>query len=118
MIARNIAPGLGNNRGFAFKQWAWLDEAVWKEETREAYLAIDHDVVLDIRASDVDPIAIEAAKANAEEAGVDECITFTCEDFRSVRYDVDHGVLNCQSAVWRTALGRSVGQTSLQANRA
>jgi putative N6-adenine-specific DNA methylase len=91
MIARNIAPGL--NRDFAFKHWAWLDDAIWKEENRKAYLAIDHDVILDIRASDFDPIAIEAAKSNAEEAGVDDCITFTCADFRSVRYDVNHGVL-------------------------
>ena len=91
MIGRNIAPGL--NRDFDSKHWAFIDSSVWKTETKKAYLAIDHDIELKIFASDIDEFNILGAIENAEEAGVDDCITFIKKDFRDVNYQEDYGVI-------------------------
>ncbi len=91
MIGRNIAPGL--NRDFASKHWSFIDESVWKEETKKAYLAIDYNVELKIFASDIDEFNILGAIENAEEAGVDDCIIFVKKDFRDVEYNDDYGVI-------------------------
>jgi len=91
MIARNIAPGL--SRDFAFRHWHWIDEAVWKDETKKAYQAMKPDLPLQIRASDNDPLAILAAKANAEAAGVEDAIEFSEVAFEALRLSEDYGVL-------------------------
>ena len=91
LIGRNIAPGL--NRDFASKHWPLIGEKIWKEETKKAYLAINHDVEINIYASDINPRNLEAAIENAEEAGVDDCITFTNSDFKDVDYNEDYGVI-------------------------
>ena len=74
LIARNIAPGL--NRRFASEGWDCIEKDLWTEERRAAYEAIDHGSQVHILACDIDPRAIEAAKENAIEAGVDDCIEF------------------------------------------
>lgn len=79
MIARNIAPGLG--RKFASEEWDSVGIDLWKEERTRAYGMIDYDTELRILAADLDPSAVEAARANAEEAGVDDCIDFSVSDF-------------------------------------
>ena len=79
MIARNIAPGL--ERKFASEEWDCISAELWKEERIRAYGQIDYDADVRIRASDLDPVAVEAAQKNAEEAGVDDCIDFSVSDF-------------------------------------
>lgn len=74
MIGRNIAPGL--NRKFASEGWEMIPEAMWKEERKAAFEAVNYDADMRIFAFDVDPKAIEAATENAIEAGVDDCIVF------------------------------------------
>ena len=74
MIGRNIAPGLG--RKFACEGWDIIPQSVWKEERKAAFDAIDYDADVRIFASDVEPKAVEAARENAAEAGVDDCIVF------------------------------------------
>ncbi len=91
LIGRNIAPGL--SRDFAFRHWPWLDPSLWTEETRKAYLAIDHKTPLSIFASDIDGRAVEAARENAAEAGVDDCIVFSTADFRDVVFPGGRGIL-------------------------
>ena len=91
MIGKNIAPGL--NRDFAAKHWPMIGEETWKEETKNAYLAIDHDIKLKIYASDIDEFNLNAAMKNAEEAGVDEDIIFSKSDFKYVSYKDNYGVL-------------------------
>ena len=91
MIAKNIAPGL--YRDFASKHWQWINEDVWKAEVKSAFQAIDHASSIKILASDIDPATIEAAKENAMEAGVIDCIEFEVSDFKKVNYENPYAVL-------------------------
>ncbi len=72
MIGRNIAPGLG--RKFVSEEWEAIPKELWREERRIAYDSIDYDAKLRIFGSDIDGKAVSAARRNAEEAGVDDCI--------------------------------------------
>ncbi|MCL2387107.1 MAG: class I SAM-dependent RNA methyltransferase [Defluviitaleaceae bacterium] len=74
LIAKNIAPGLA--RKFAAEQWTTIEPKIWKEARSAAYGAIRTEVEPIIHAADKDPSAVELAKANAELAGVDDCIVF------------------------------------------
>lgn len=74
MLGRNIAPGL--NRSFASEGWELIPKEFWKEERKKAFESVNYDAELKIMAFDVDSKAIEAAKENAIEAGVDDCIIF------------------------------------------
>ncbi len=83
MIIRNIAPGL--SRQFASEEWDSISKDLWKEEKTRAYGMIDYNADIRIMASDIDPAAVEAARENAEEAGVDDCIDFSVSDFLSLK---------------------------------
>jgi putative N6-adenine-specific DNA methylase len=77
MIARGIAPGLlraARPDGFAFMQWPGFDATLWERLTSEAREAVRPAAAAPIVASDRDAGAIEAARANAERAGVQESI--------------------------------------------
>jgi len=91
MIGRNIAPGLA--RDFASKHWNWISKDIWKEETRLAYQAMDNDAEIKIYASDISAKDIEAAKENAEEAGVEDCIEFRQADFKEIEYENNYGIV-------------------------
>jgi putative N6-adenine-specific DNA methylase len=68
LLARRIAPGV--NRRFAFQGWPEFEPVVWARlmtEAREQELA---RAPVPIKGSDRDAGAIEAARANAERAGV------------------------------------------------
>ncbi len=89
MIARNIAPGL--NRNFVSEEWEAIPAKLWKEERKKAYEVIDWDSELEIYAYDIDKRAIESAKENAAEAGVEEDIIFTLGDGGKMRSDGKEG---------------------------
>jgi putative N6-adenine-specific DNA methylase len=74
LLARNLAPGRA--RRFAFMNWPNYSAALWKSLLAEAE-AQGHDACPPILASDRDAGAIEAARANAERAGVAANIEFT-----------------------------------------
>ena len=89
MIARNIAPGL--NRNFVSEEWEAIPTKLWKEERKKAYEVIDWDSELEIYAYDINKYAIEAAKENAAEAGVEEDIIFTLGDGGKLKADGKEG---------------------------
>lgn len=91
MIGRNVAPGLGRN--FASEGWELVTDDIWKEERRKAFEAMDYDTELRIEASDIDGRAIEAAMTNAEEAGVDDCITFVKADVAKLTAGEPRGII-------------------------
>lgn len=90
MIAKNIAPGL--DRSFVCEDWGLIDTIHWKNARKEAFSNIKTEVIPEIIASDIDPKAIEIAKRNAENAGVDDCIKFNNIPFNKVRLTEDYGV--------------------------
>lgn len=91
MIGRNIAPGL--NRTFACSNWGMIADDIWREEKKAAYEAIDYDTELTIYGADIDKAAIAAARENAEEAGVDDCITFEKKDITALRPAAENGII-------------------------
>lgn len=91
MIGRNIAPGLG--RSFASEEWELIPQSIWKEERKDAYEKINYDADLQIFASDIDRKAIEAARENAAEAGVDDCIAFTQMNMSRITAEQPGGII-------------------------
>lgn len=87
--ALNLAPGL--NRRFSLENWTQLDRGVFprlREEARD----LARREALPIRASDIDPKAVELARENARLAGVGELIGIEQADMRKLDY-ADRGVL-------------------------
>lgn len=74
LIARRIAPGLagpgGEPRRYAFGEWPDFDRALWTGVVQRAAAEILPAAGVPIHASDRDAGAIEAARRNAERAGV------------------------------------------------
>ena len=68
LIARRIAPGL--HRHFAFERWPEFDADAWRNTIAEANAMVLPSAGSPIRGSDRDVGAIDAARANAERAGV------------------------------------------------
>lgn len=91
MIGRNIAPGL--SRSFACEEWEAIGKKLWKEEKKRAYDLMDDEAKLDIVGIDIDKMAIEAAKENAIEAGVDECIRFINADMARIKASKPSGII-------------------------
>jgi putative N6-adenine-specific DNA methylase len=74
LLARRVPPGY--SRRFAFMDWPHFDSKSWDELLAHAGKAIASDIP-NIIASDRDAGAIQAAQANAERAGVADCIEFS-----------------------------------------
>ena len=92
MIGRNMAPGL--NRAFVSEKWDCINESVWKEERKKAFKEINYDGELNITGIDIEREAIEAAKENAIEAGVDEDIRFINMDMKKLKItNEDNGII-------------------------
>ncbi|WP_077368937.1 THUMP domain-containing class I SAM-dependent RNA methyltransferase [Anaerosalibacter sp. Marseille-P3206] len=91
MIGKNIAPGI--QRSFASEEWPRVKKEYWKEERINARKAIIQDRELRIYASDIDSEAIEIAKENAFNAGVDDCIEFRVGDVLKFRANEEYGVI-------------------------
>lgn len=93
LIGKNIAPGL--NRKFASEQWPAIPTDLWKEERKAAFEAIKNDAEIRILASDIQPSAVKAARENAMEAGVDNCIEFHIRALKDVRLEEEYGIVIC-----------------------
>jgi len=90
LIAKNIAPGL--SRSFACESWHQIPQKLWKDARAAAYAAIKTDFQPEIYASDIDPACIALAKANAEIAGVDDCITFELRAVKDTILPAETGI--------------------------
>jgi len=74
LIARGIAPGL--KRSFAAERWPSADGTAWREVRARAQSGVRDVVPPPLVGTDRDAGAIEAARANAERAGVGDDIEF------------------------------------------
>ncbi len=91
MIGHNLAPGY--NRDFACEKWAWFDAEAARRVREEADAQADYDVELDILGTDIDGKMIEIAKANAEEAGLADAITFKQMQLTDFTTTKEYGVI-------------------------
>ncbi len=89
MMARRMAPGL--NRKFAFEDWPRHDADVWKSEVDAAKGEAISKSPARIIASDRDEGAIEAARSNAERAGVSNDIEFDSRSLSAAEYPAGGG---------------------------
>jgi putative N6-adenine-specific DNA methylase len=92
LIARRMAPG--RTRAFAFQQWPGFDDARW-----QALVARARDLErplppgITIAGSDRDAGAIDAARANAERAGVAGDVAFTRTPLSAIAPPAGTGLL-------------------------
>ncbi|MCH4168776.1 MAG: class I SAM-dependent RNA methyltransferase [Streptococcaceae bacterium] len=91
LIGMNIAPGF--NRDFACEKWDWIKQDVFEQVRDEADAQADYEVELDILGCDVDGRMIEAAKANATEAGLPDVIKFKQMRLQDFKTEKEYGVL-------------------------
>ena len=77
LIAKNRAPGL--NRSFSAQKWPWLSSALWLDAAEEAE-AKEYHGAYNIMGSDIDPHAVEIARANAVKADVEDLVRFEVAD--------------------------------------
>ncbi|MDU4696720.1 MAG: class I SAM-dependent RNA methyltransferase, partial [Paenibacillus sp.] len=91
MIGWNIAPGL--RRTFNAERWPVIPAELWQQARDEAIDAVRDDVPLNIAGSDIDPDAIEIAKAAAKSAGLANEIKFDCLPAVKIQPQGDYGVM-------------------------
>lgn len=94
MIAQNRAPGL--KREFISEKWNNIPEKTWQQAREEAHDLYHPDLDLHIYGSDIDPSALQLARAHAEDAGLTDKIFFqklTVAEVRS-RYQYGHLITN------------------------
>jgi putative N6-adenine-specific DNA methylase len=89
LLARRIAPGM--NRPFALQRWPEFDAALWARIVGDAREQELPRAAAPIRGSDRDAGAIEAARANAERAGVAADIELERRPVSAIEPPADRG---------------------------
>ena len=112
LVARNRAPGL--YRSFAAQAWPALPAALWREAAEEAR-SLEYHGKYHIFASDIDPKAVALSRENARRAGVEEDITFSVADARTVTAPAERGVLVCNPPYGERMLEREEARALVQA---
>ncbi len=92
LMAMNKAPGL-LRENFGFMHIKGYDKSGWEGYQRLAGLQVKEEIDCKIIATDIDYMALKAARANAREAGVEHLIEFTKCDFRETPIPVENGVV-------------------------
>ena len=141
LLARRIAPGLASAdrspRRYAFQEWPDFDARLWGDSVARAAGEILPAAPAPILASDRDAGAVEAARANAERAGVPDDLALDVRALSAVepppgpgwlvsnppygvRVGETEGLRNLYAALGRTARAKLPGWTLalLSADRA
>lgn len=88
LIAKNRAPGL--NRAFSSQRWEGVSSQLWLEAADEA-MDKEFDGDYDIWGGDIDPRAVELARANAVKADVEDLVRFEVADALRFHRDAPYG---------------------------
>ena len=88
LIAKNRAPGL--NRAFSAQRWSGVSSSLWLEAADEA-MDKEFDGDYDIWGGDIDPRAVELARANAVKADVEDLVRFEVTDALHFHRDAPYG---------------------------
>lgn len=92
MMAANIAPGM--NRSFLAEEWKHLiSRKCWYDAIEEANDRMNLNIDTDIQGYDIDPEAIQCARANAQMAGVDKLIHFQKRAVKELRHPKPYGFI-------------------------
>ncbi len=83
MLMANIAPG--GKRTFIAERFPQIDKRVWLAAREEASDAVKTDTVFEAYASDIDPEAVEIAKANCTRAGVSKWVKAFCRNALEIK---------------------------------
>jgi putative N6-adenine-specific DNA methylase len=92
LIATGRAPGLLRSN-YGLRHVKGIDDNAWQATRREAAKSRMKDSPPPIIATDIDPQAIEAARANAKTAGVDGLIDFAVCDFAETTVPPPPGIV-------------------------
>lgn len=90
LIAANIPPG--RQRQFSFMNWPGFRQGLWNALISEAN-KIEKKVTVNIIGSDINQEALESARLNAKQAGVDEIIQFHHHDAFNPFAQFDEGLV-------------------------
>lgn len=91
LLALDMAPGLG--RQFAFEKFKNFDARRWRELRRKSAARQKPKKLLAIYGSDIDPAALQAARANLAAAGVAECVALECADVLDITAPTPEGII-------------------------
>lgn len=92
MMELKKAPGM--DRGFTYQTWSNFDEKAYDRALEEAKdLFVKPEGKLEIYGSDIDPKAIDLAKLHAQQAGIDEYISFKQMNLRDFYSDKRFGFI-------------------------
>ncbi|MBR0397986.1 MAG: class I SAM-dependent RNA methyltransferase [Eubacterium sp.] len=92
MMAANMAPGI--NRSFLAEEWVnFLPESCWSDAREEAQDLLDLNVTTHLQGYDIDKEVIDAARANAERAGVGHLIHFQQRPVAQLSHSGKYGFL-------------------------
>jgi len=89
LIGQNIAPG--SFRSFASEEWHWIGKKRWNEARQEADDMANYDQKLEIIGSDIDHRMINVSKANADEIGLADSISFKQMQVKDFTTRLDYG---------------------------
>ena len=93
-LARHHCPGL--RRPFALEGWADFDRDLWEQETQRAQAREQPQRQLPpVIGNEEDPDIAAQARSNVEAAGLDDCITIRCGDFRDLTFPETRGTVVC-----------------------
>lgn len=71
-IACNMAPGL--NRRFGFERFRGFDSTAWQRIKKEARMAVNFDVPVNLAGSDISTLIVDRAQKNAVLAGISQWV--------------------------------------------
>lgn len=91
LIGHQIAPGF--NREFSCEQWEWVPSEVFEHVRHQAEETADYDVELDITGFDINGEMIDIARANADELGLGDSITFKQQALKDFSTEKENGVI-------------------------